>query len=75
MGSAYRNITQNGQQDVNKEICITAALEQDTETRKEDGKDGLAEVGSGERQDVGLLVLSKRCVVVLCVACVKLERG
>lgn len=61
----YGDVTKNGQQDVDEEISIAATLEEDTERRKKDGKDDLADVGSGERHVVGLLTLSKRCIVVL----------
>jgi hypothetical protein len=57
MSSAYGNVTKDGQQDVDEEISIAAALQEDTERRKEDGKDDLADVGSGERH-FGLVVLS-----------------
>lgn len=60
MSSAYGNVTKDGQQDIDEEISIAAALEEDTERREEDGKDDLADVGSGERHVVGLVVLSKR---------------
>lgn len=54
---AYRNVTKNGQQNVDEEISIAATLEENTERRKEDGKDDLADVGSGERHVVGSFTL------------------
>ncbi len=39
-----RNITKDRQQDVNEEIGTTASLEEDTERRKDDGKNDLANV-------------------------------
>ena len=65
MSNAYGNVAKNGQQDVDEEISIAATLEENTERRKKDGKDDLADVGSGERHVVGSLTLSKRCIVVV----------
>lgn len=39
-----RDVTQNGQEDVDEEIGIAAALEKDTQRRKEDGEDDFADV-------------------------------
>ena len=44
----HRNVTEDGQQNVDEEISIAAALEEDTQRREEDGEDELADVGSGE---------------------------
>jgi hypothetical protein len=64
----YGNVTQDGQQDVDEEIRIAAALEEDTEGRQEDGEDDLAQVGGGERHVRGLcideVILGRRCVCV-----------
>lgn len=59
---AYGNVTEDGQQDVDEEICVAATLEEDTEGREEDGKDDLADVGCGERHVEDVCVLSKRRV-------------
>lgn len=40
----HRNVTENGQQDVDKEIGIAAALEEDTQRREDDGEQDLADV-------------------------------
>ena len=40
----YRNVTQDGQQDVDEEVGIASALEEDTERRKDDGEDDLEDV-------------------------------
>ena len=47
--AAYRNVTQDRQQDVDEEVRIAAALEEDTQRGQEDGEDGLDEVGGGDR--------------------------
>jgi len=39
-----RNVTKDGQQDVDEEISIAAALEEDTQRRQNDGEEDLAEV-------------------------------
>lgn len=39
-----RNVTQDGQQDVDEEISIASSLEEDTERREDDGKDDLADI-------------------------------
>jgi hypothetical protein len=43
-GETYGNVTQDGQQDVDEEIGIAAALEEDTQRRDEDGEDDLDDV-------------------------------
>ena len=43
----HRNVTQASQQDVDEEISIAAALEEDTEGREEDGEDDLDDVAGG----------------------------
>jgi hypothetical protein len=72
LGIAYGNVTKDGQQDVDEEISTAATLEENTEGREEDGKDDLADVGSGERHVVGLVVLWRESSVV---ACLRLKRG
>jgi hypothetical protein len=52
----YGNVTQDGQQDVDEEIRIAAALEEHAEGREEDGEDDLAQVGGGERHICGLCI-------------------
>lgn len=39
-----RNVTQNGQTDVNQQVSTTSALQEDTQRRQDDGKDDLADV-------------------------------
>jgi hypothetical protein len=43
----HRNVTENGQEDVDEEISIAAALEEDTQRGQDDGKEDLADVASG----------------------------
>jgi len=40
----HRNVTQNGQQDVDEEISVAAALEEDTQRWEDDGEEDLADV-------------------------------
>jgi hypothetical protein len=47
----YGNVTKDGQQDVDEEISVAAALEEDTQRRKDDGKKDLADIAGGERHD------------------------
>ncbi len=42
-----RNITQDGQEDVDEEVAIAAALKEDSERGQEDGEDDLDEVARG----------------------------
>jgi hypothetical protein len=49
-----REVTQDGEQDVDEEITAASALEEDTDRREDDGKDDLADVAGGERHDGGL---------------------
>lgn len=44
-----RNVTQDRQQDVDEEISIAAALEEDTQRREDDGEEDLADIAGGER--------------------------
>lgn len=44
-----RNVTQDGQQDVDEEISSAAALEEDSQGWQENGQDDLADVGRCER--------------------------
>lgn len=39
-----RNVTKDGEQDVDEEISIAASLQEDTERREDDGKNDLADV-------------------------------
>lgn len=39
-----RQVTQNGEQDVNEEISVASALEEDTDRREDDGKNDLADI-------------------------------
>lgn len=42
------DVTQDGQQDVDAEVSTTAALQEDTDGREDDGKNDLEDIGSGE---------------------------
>ena len=44
-----RNVTEDGQQDVDEEISIAATLEEDTQRWEDDGKKDLADIACGER--------------------------
>jgi hypothetical protein len=46
-GGTHGNVTQDGQQDVDEEISIAAALKEDTQRWQEDGEDDLADVAEG----------------------------
>jgi hypothetical protein len=39
-----REVTEDGEQDVDEEVSSAAALEEDTQRRKEDGKEDLADI-------------------------------
>jgi len=59
-----RNVTKDGQEDVDQEIRIAAALEEDTNRRDDDRKYDLDDVASSERHfGVGWRLL-KLCVMV-----------
>jgi hypothetical protein len=47
------NPTEQGQRDVDEQVNTTAALEEDTQRGQDNGKDNLADVGSGERHGGG----------------------
>jgi len=49
------DVTQDCKNDVDKEVSIATALEEDTDWWQEDGEEDLADVGSGERHDECLL--------------------
>lgn len=51
-----RDVTQDGQQNVDEEVGITTSLEEDTERWEDDGKNDLADIASGERHDCGVVV-------------------
>lgn len=55
-GGTYGDVTQNGQQDVDEEVGVAAALEEDTERGEEDGEDDLAEIGGGDGHVCGLVL-------------------
>ena len=44
-----RNVTEDGQQDVDEEVGVASALKEDTQRWEDDGKKDLADVASGER--------------------------
>jgi hypothetical protein len=48
-GEGKEDVPKDGQQDVDEEIGIASALEEDTERWQHDGKDDLNDVASGER--------------------------
>ena len=52
------NVTKDGQQDVDEQVSIAAALEENTQRREDDGEDDLADIAGGERHVGG-------CVCVL----------
>lgn len=52
-----RNVTQYCQQDVDEEVGIATALEEDTEGREDDREDDLADVACSERHDEWIEVL------------------
>jgi len=43
------DVTENGEQDVNKDIAAAPTLEEHTQRRKDDGKDDLADIRGGKR--------------------------
>lgn len=43
-GCAHRNVTQDGQQDVDEEVGIAATLQEDAQGREDDGEDDLDDV-------------------------------
>ena len=47
----YRNVTKDGQKDVDEEVGVAAALEENTNRRQDDGKKDLADIAGGERHD------------------------
>jgi hypothetical protein len=49
------NVTQNCQEDVDEEVGIATALQEDTKRWEDDGKDDLANIAGGERHDDGRL--------------------
>jgi hypothetical protein len=53
----HRNVTENGQEDVDEEISIAAALEEDTQRREDDGKKDLADVAGGVLAGVSFLTM------------------
>lgn len=44
------NVTKDGQEDVDEEICATATLEEHTKRRKKDGDDDLDDITAKSRQ-------------------------
>ena len=53
-----RNVTQYCQEDVDQEVGIATALEEDTERRKDDGENDLADVATVRATLVMILVYS-----------------
>ena len=49
-GQTYRNVTQDSQQDVDEEVGIASALEDNTERWEDDGEDDLDDVAAGKSQ-------------------------
>jgi hypothetical protein len=60
-----RNVTEDGEQDVDEEIRVAAALEEDTDGREEESKNDLAEVRGGERHVDGFVGVWFEVVVVV----------
>lgn len=48
-----RNVTQDGEQDVDEQVGTASALEEDTQRGQEDGKDDLADVAVGSIVSIG----------------------
>lgn len=44
-----RNVTQDGEQDVDAEVGTTSSLEENTKRREDDGKNDLADVATRKR--------------------------
>jgi hypothetical protein len=57
-----RNISQDGQQDVDEEVCSTTALKEDSQRWQKNSQDDLADVGSCERHVDGFCCWMKYCV-------------
>ena len=55
-----RNVTQYGQEDVDKEVGIAAALEEDTKGREDDGENDFADVATAKATLVTSLVTARR---------------
>ena len=53
-----RNVTQYRQEDVDEEVGIATALEEDTKGREDDGEDDLADVATAKASLVMILVYS-----------------
>jgi hypothetical protein len=69
-------LTEDGEQDVDEEVSSAAALEEDTQRRKEDGKEDLADIASGESHvDGGFLCESETLEKVCCSVCVQKARS
>ena len=43
----YGKVTEDGQQDVDEEVGVAAALEEDTKRGQDDGEDDLADIAGG----------------------------
>lgn len=54
MARGNKTYPEDGQQDVEEEIRVAPALEEDTKRRQDDGGDKLAGVGTGQRHDGGI---------------------
>lgn len=54
----HRNVTQDGQQDVDEEVGVASALEEDTQRRQDDGEKDLADVAGGM---LVIVASSSRC--------------
>jgi hypothetical protein len=48
VSGTHRNVTEDGQQDVDEEVGIATTLEEDTERRDEDGEDDLDDVAEAK---------------------------
>lgn len=48
------DVTKDGQEDVDEDVCAATTLEEDTERWEDDGEDDFADVASGECHVDGL---------------------
>ena len=62
------NVAQNGEEDVDEQVGIAAALEEDTERREQDGEDDLADVAAREKSFVSLDMFTEPHLSQCCVS-------
>jgi hypothetical protein len=67
-----RNVTKDGEEDVDQEIRAATTLEEDTERWEDDGKDDLADVADNDpvlvNRQALILASAVLCCAVLCCA-------